>query len=1081
MFGEPANRSAPLPLLVLVAALCAGPPSPGQDAAKKDAPAAEKDDPALKQYFIANGAYNRKLYPVAVQQFEEFLEQHPEHPKADLARRGLALSHYATRQYKEAIPPLAALLAKEKLDETISRERLVMMLGQCFLITEEPDKAKELYVAELKNLKTAAYLAVALASVCDVSFGKSEWDEVLAWTGKLLAAKPSTAQSARTLYQQGYAHYQLKKPEEAIASLGKIAALEADKVWTTRAAYLLGECYNRQKDFEKAEAAFVTAQPGLTGADAIECRYRLGLTRFVLKKHEEAAGDLQAYLAAAEDGPHAVDARLYLARTSLERGNFEAAGTALQTLSAGKGESAARANLWLARVHTRPADKDYGMAAAVLAKAIELFPASAVIEDLRFDYANALMAQAEPDWNTALATLQLIEEGGKFSQMAEVVSQSAVCQQKLEDYETSLATNEKFLASHADHKLAAEARFMRAENLFLLGRLEDSRKAYEEFLAKDEVHPYRVAATYRVAQIHHAGGRWEECLASAAPLLTDKPEGPLFAQLPFLVGDSLFRQEKWSDATGPLEEFLSSRVTKDKTKGIIVKADPNVDTALVQLAVAYDRTDRKDQAVERLGTLVHHYPAPTSQLPLALAELGRLAYEGADLKQARIALERFVASNTEDNEVFAKNGGAQLPRVMYYLGWIDAAEKKYDSAAARFGGVVALDPKHVLAPDAALQKGIALLNAGKFDAAATHFSSVLELYPKHEKLARAVFHAGLALARQKEWDKAAAHFKRVTEAFPESKFADQALYEWAWCERSAKRMPEATKLYEKLLTSHPESPLAVKVQSEMAELNLDAGAQDKVIAQLTATMKNVTDPGLLEEIRYQLASAHFKKGDHKTAAAQFGKLLEEFPASKLLASMHFQAGESQLQLKQAAAARAHFAAAASISGSPPALVESITMRLGETQALAGQHVEAGTTYAAFLQNFPESRWMRNARFGLALATENSGKPQDAIAEYAKLLTGSEVDLWTVRSRFQTGVCHLALEQYDQAVVELVNVEISYPQYPTWQAGAALEIGRVLLAQKKPEQAKERFQEVIRRFEKEEAAATARKLLDDSGE
>ena len=109
-------------------------------------------------------------------------------------------------------------------------------------------------------------------------------------------------------------------------------------------------------------------------------------------------------------------------------------------------------------------------------------------------------------------------------------------------------------------------------------------------------------------------------------------------------------------------------------------------------------------------------------------------------------------------------------------------------------------------------------------------------------------------------------------------------------------------------------------------------------------------------------------------------------------------------------------------------------------------------------------------------TEQAGDPTAALPEYAKLLDGSKLDLWTVRSRFQSGSCYAKLKQTDQAVIEFVKVEISYPQYPKWQAQSILEIGRILLSQKKPEQAAEQFKNVIQRFEKEEAAAEARKLL-----
>ena len=70
-----------------------------QEAQKSPKDKAEKKDPALDQYYVANAAFNRKLYPVAAGQFESFLEKHPKHPKADLATQGLALSLYALKQF----------------------------------------------------------------------------------------------------------------------------------------------------------------------------------------------------------------------------------------------------------------------------------------------------------------------------------------------------------------------------------------------------------------------------------------------------------------------------------------------------------------------------------------------------------------------------------------------------------------------------------------------------------------------------------------------------------------------------------------------------------------------------------------------------------------------------------------------------------------------------------------------------------------------------------------------------------------------------------------------------------------------
>ena len=66
---------------------------------------AQQKDPALDLYYLATGAYNRKLYPAAIGGFQEFLQKHANHAKADQARQGLALSFYAQKQYAQAIPP----------------------------------------------------------------------------------------------------------------------------------------------------------------------------------------------------------------------------------------------------------------------------------------------------------------------------------------------------------------------------------------------------------------------------------------------------------------------------------------------------------------------------------------------------------------------------------------------------------------------------------------------------------------------------------------------------------------------------------------------------------------------------------------------------------------------------------------------------------------------------------------------------------------------------------------------------------------------------------------------------------------
>ena len=1063
------------------------------------APTQAADDPALEQFFIASAAYNRKLYPVAVAQFQGFLQKNASHAKADQARRGLAISLYALKLYEKAMPEFATLLAKPNLDRVINRERMIMLQSKCMMNSGKKDEARKLFIEQLKNLRTPSYKTAALAAICDVSFGKSEWDKVIEWTAKLATSKPAPDQAARGLYQRGFALFQTEKPKEAAESLAKVATLQTAPEWKTLAAYLQGQCHVNLKEYEKAEPALVAALPGLIESDAAECQYQLGLTRFLLKKYELALADFEAYLkqtkpgaqnnkpkkgkkkkqnGQAQPGAHVEEANFYLARCLLELEDYKKADQKFAELAQAEGLLAAKSNLWWARVHSRRKD-NYERSAQILAEAVKRFNRSAEIDDLEFDYANALMASKVPDWKKASDALGHVEGRRKFGQMAEVIGQRATCLHKLKDYGNSLNASVNFLAKFADHSLAGDTRFLRGENLYLLNRGDEASKAYTEFINAHKDHKNVMAAQMRISQVHHHAKRWDQALASARPLLAKKPEGKLFTQLAFVVGDCFFRKEKWKDSVQPLEDFVAVRVEIKNGKKHKVTAGPNLDTALIQLAVAHDRSGEKEKALDHLRTLTDHYPEVTPHLPLALAEQGRLAYRTGDLKRARTALERFLKEDKENKAPFNQTAPAQRTSVRYYFGWVNATENKYLEAAEHFSKVPHNDP---LGADAAFQHGIALIRAENFETAAKHFPQMLRQFREHEKLSLVIYYAGLSAAKKEDWRTAANYFKQMTDAHPKSELADQALYEWAWAERSQKRNKEATVLYEKLLADHPKSPLVIKVQSEMAELNIDVGAQEKVIAELTATLKTTVDETLREPIRIQLASAHYKKGDFEIAAAKFEQLLTDYPKSKLRASMLFQAGESRFRIKETIPARDHFAAAAKTSGLDETLSETVIMRLGETQALTGQNKDAVNTYRNFLRRFGKSKWTRNAQFGLGFALENNDKPNEAIPEYAKLFgEDKKIDLWTVRGHFQTGECYFNMKQYDQAIARFVHIEItkSFKKYPDWQAKSILEIGRVLLAQKKTEEAVQRFNDILNHpvFGKQKAAIVARQLLD----
>ncbi|MEM9346112.1 MAG: tetratricopeptide repeat protein [Planctomycetota bacterium] len=1084
-------------------------------AAYGDEPAA---DPAMDLYYAANASYNRKLYPIAVGQYQDFLKQHGNHEKASQARYGLALSYFALKQSDKALPELQRLVDAKQLDKSIDRGRVVLMHAQCLINTGKDEEAIKRLSDAVKNLPEKAQRAGAAAAVIDLCYAKSQWEETIKWSGELNKLSPSAGQAIRAGYQHGMALFQLKQPEQAIKVLKPVrdmAGKAKSQDWLTRLDQLLSSCYIAADDLEQAEASLQSALPGLAGDQADDARYQLAAIKFQRGRYPEARQDYEAFIqakkAAKQDDLRLREARFRVARCQIEAGQIKQADQSFRQLQNEDDEVAARSVLWRSRIVIRDTGRKnrYAESVGILEWAkqrswyrngFKTQPgqlANTIVADIDYELANALMLQSQPKWDEAAQLLRRVEQRRpNYRHLPQVLSQRAVCEHKLEKFSDSLRTNDTFLKQFADSELASDVRFHRAENLYMLRKNDEAIQAYRDFLDSDRQHRDRLAAEFRIAQIHHHDGRSEESNTLAVPLLEKAPKGDLFARLAFLVGDNYFRQAKWQEAVEPLEAFVKDFVQKPTglQKGGKVSRATHVDDALIKLGVAYSNTQNQRQAIDCFDLLVRGYGSASPHYPLALAELGKLLYEIEEYDRARGTLTTFV-NNRKDrsNKVFRDHSAqGEAGRVYYYLGWVDSAQKRYADAARHFGEAAknAAGRKGIqgvpLEADAALQQGIALVNNKQYSDAANHLRNVAGRYKDHPHLDLVTYYTGLAYARAEDYRQAGNYFKQVAERYPDAVFADKAVYEWAWCERKQKRKDQAVQRYEHLLSKYKDSPLVIKVQSELAELNLDAGAQDKVIARLTEAIKDAQDDAqddaLKFELRYQLANAHFKKQDHEQAAPIFESLIRDAGKSPLLPSILFQAGESRLALTETIPAREHFLAASKVKKTPPELTESIRIRLGETQNMTGEHKEAAATYQGFLQSYPDSQWQRNARYGYAFALEKQKQYSKAIQEYRRLLPdgnkNQKLDKWMVQARYQIGECYFNEQQYDKAIAEFVSIDANARGYDTWRAKAVLEIGRVHLAQGKRDDAMERLKEVITRFPETTAARVAQKYLDD---
>ncbi|MFH1730483.1 MAG: tetratricopeptide repeat protein [Planctomycetota bacterium] len=1043
----------------------------GSAAALGQAADAGADDPRLIPYYNGNALCMRRLYTPAIVQYEMFLKAHPTHAKAPLAKWGLGLAYYSRfysydaakrAEQRDDLTKAAELLGGLAGDAMVKdQEQLHNLWGACLLELNDFAKAETALAWSVKNAKTDERKIDAMAGLAQALFLQNKWDEVIKVTDDLLKAAPDSHHAPEARYQGGVARGKRKKYGPADDILSKLVEDTKDPSLKHRSIYHLAECRWHREDLADAAILYEAAAKKEKGVYSEHAQYNLGVVQFIKKEYAKAITELTAFLSQYPKSGSVPRAKLYLGRAYLESKDFPQAEATLKPLLA-VNAVAAPSTLWLARTYMR--QKKNADVETLLAAAATTFAKDPVLPELYYELATAQMNLAK--FKEAAAVYGSAIAGGKGMLVVESLRLRAFCLHRAEQYAESLKLCDEFLTTQPKHPETGEVLFIKAENLTLLEKSAAALPVYERVVAIDADHRRAKLSLLRMGQTYYREKDWKACLGKLAPLLTGKAAGEAFDQIWYMAGACHFRLGAWDPAIAAFEKFITEKPEQ-----------PNADTALYNLSLAYQHKEQAGKAMTTLSTLVSTHPK-SKHLQEALVELGRLQYEAKEYAAAKRTLLQVTA------------GGP--PAAQYYLGWI-ALNQNDDAEAAKHFAAMAKHPKHTFAADAALQHAILQIRAKQYKEAETALTALLTGCPDYKKKDQVVYYRGLSLARQKLYANAVPDFVTVLTKHPKSDKADKALYWQAWCERSSEHAAAAVKLYESFLEKFPKSILANDVTVELSELEFEeqqkleskkpaapapgqavyATIANRLEVLLGPDKKKLADSALQNRALYLLGWCYFKRGEHGNAAVGFETMLASKHEGPLVPSALFQAGEARMKLREHGPALAHFTNA--VAAGKTAVHEPALLRRAQCEAHTAKWPQSQQTAQLFLQTYPESKYVQDAQFALGWALENQGQHAAAIPVYQKVTAAGKTNEISARSQFQIGECLFAAKEYADAIPALILVETRYG-YEKYTGKALLELGRVLEAQGKKTEAMERYEEVKTRFPKTPEAAVADNLL-----
>jgi TolA-binding protein len=995
------------------------------------------DDAAMRTYYSANGLLNRGLFDLAAAEYRDFLDAHPGHENAPVARYGLGVSLFRLQRYGDAVGMLESALTESDMPY---RAEAAVVLGQCHLALHQYADAAAALDPVLREHADHELADDAAALRAEALYYNEQYEEARQSCRMLAANWPDSPHRERTEVLWSMADMALGDYSAAAERLRVLSQRYPDGALADQTALLLAQSLHRSNALQAAIEQYRRVIRRAHEAYLPEALYGLA-TLLEGEDQAAAAGPLLDRLIEQYPVHELIPAaHLLRGRTWFDLAEYGRAHRSFEQAGRAGDEYDDSAAYWAAKCDLR---RDRAADAADQLRAIvEDYPDSELAPEMTYDLAVAL--SRDDDLDGARETLERFQARFADHSLApDALYLKAVTLHKMEHYEESLEACRSFQHRFDDTAFDPSVAYLTGENEFLLADHGHAAETFRAFLEDYAESPQKTHAAFRLGVSLYRLGRYDEAgpvLEQIAPAARTEPA---LRSLFLALGDLHFQKDRWAPAEALLEEYLSFGLDQ-----------PGADDALLKLGLARHRQDRFDEALEAYDQLIEHFRESPHRLR-AMFERGQALVSIGSPDEAAGAFEQVLQAGEES---------AFAVHALNHLGAIAAQQEEHEKAAEFYSRVVAVADSPAVAAEALFQQGQALMSAGRFDRAQQAFASLLDAYPDSPRRAEARAHLALALARQDRHADALSVIAEFEEN--ESREVDRALaaaiiYEKAWCLRALDRSDDAISAYRDLARNTADVQLYCHGMLELAELQA-ADGQYKEASQLLRRLLEEKPPlpqpdrDVREQALYRLGVCEYELGHFDVAAGLLDDFLSAYPESTAGASASLLCGEALFKTGAHQRAADHLRRVVEDHADSDAFEPSL-LRLGECLAVLQHWARSEEVFALHRRSFPDSELWFQAQFGLAWARENQDRPDQAIETYREIVDRHDGPT-AARAQFQIGECLFAQGKLGEAVRELLKVDILYA-YPEWSAAALYEAGRCFEELDEPAKARDQFQKV----------------------
>ncbi len=1018
---------------------------------------ADDTEQGTRQFAVAVGFQNQKLYESAIDEWKTFLQKFPEDSRVDKATHYLGTCQLQAKQFPASAATFESVLQKypkfELLDQTILNLGTAWYTqAQASKQPEDYTKAETTFARLAKEFPQSAYAGRALYYQAESQYQQNKLDDAATSYVALTKAFPKDELVPDATYALGICQEALKKTDDALATFTAFEAKFPKHALVTEVKMRHGELLFTGGKFDQAQGLFAQVSSVKEFPLADTAMLRQARCLYELKKYDEAGNLYWSVPRQFTQSKHYDTAVLAGAKCFYLTGKYAHARSGLENVAKRDVPEAAEASQWIGRSLLK--EKNPQEALKVLDAAIAKHGSSSAFPQLVLARIDALYEL--PDRRAE--TVPLYAEFSQKYPQDELASQaqymSALTALEIDNHAAAKASSDAFAQRFPNDALLPDVLFIGAEARLLLREFTDAEKLYRDFLMRAPQHANAAQARVRLGLALQLAGRNGDAIKELESTLNGLSDAALKSEALAIMGRCQVAEKQLDKAAGAFEQSLAAKPDR-----------PQSDQTLLALADVYRRLDRATDSAARLEQLKRDFP----KSPLA---------EEATFRQGEAAYAQNafdLAINQYTVVVSTWPEGTFAPHAQYGLGW--SYFKKQDFAksveatktlADRYG-------KSELAPKGMYVRAMAQYQLGQFAAAVDDVRAFLSSNPPPKDALDAEYLLGLSFAAQQKFAEAAQAYNGILAKDAKYADADKVLYELGWAHFELTQKNESIAAFRRLGTEFPESPLAAESWFRVGESYYDAGEYPEAVkAYSEAQGKAAASQEIGEKAAHKRGWSFLKADSFAEAAGAFESQLKSYPGGALSGDAEFLLGECLYKQKQWQPAMTHYAAV--IAANHPTYKALSLYRSGESAAALEQWEVSGRFHQQALDGFPEFELKPEARYGIGWALQQQDKLAEAIPYYEKVTEETETET-AAKARFMIGECYFAQKNHKEATKHFLKAAFAYG-HKEWSAMAWFEAARCFEVLKDVAQAKNCYQQMIDKFPDHPKVADAKIRLGE---